>query len=63
MTKDKVEQGKAGHLFEDFLKEQGSYEETTEIAVNRVLAFQYKAAFVDYRKVAMRRSSNSRIKR
>lgn len=39
MTPD-VERGKAGQLFEDFLKEQGTYEETTERAVKRVLAMQ-----------------------
>lgn len=39
MTK-KIEKGKVGSLFEDFLKEQGTYEETTEQAVKRVLAFQ-----------------------
>ena len=37
---DQVEKGKVGTLFEDFLKEQGTYEETTEQAVKRVLAFQ-----------------------
>ena len=37
---NKVEKGKIGALFEDFLKEQGTYEETTEQAVKRVLAFQ-----------------------
>jgi predicted XRE-type DNA-binding protein len=37
---NKVEKGKVGALFEDFLKEQGTYEETTEQAVKRVLAFQ-----------------------
>ncbi len=35
-----IEKGKVGSLFEDFLKEQGTYEETTEQAVKRVLAFQ-----------------------
>ena len=35
-----IEKGKVGGLFEDFLKEQGVYEETTEYAVKRVLAFQ-----------------------
>lgn len=35
-----IEKGKVGGLFEDFLKEQGVYEETTEHAVKRVLAFQ-----------------------
>ena len=39
MTRD-VETGKAGPLFEDFLKEQGTCEETTERAVKRVLAMQ-----------------------
>ncbi len=39
-----IEKGKAGDLFEDFLKEQGTYEATTEQAVKRVLAFQLAAA-------------------
>jgi len=39
MTTD-IETGKVGGSFEDFLKEQGTYEETTERAVKRVLAFQ-----------------------
>ena len=43
MTED-VEKGHAGGLFEDFLKEQGTYEEATERAVKRVLAFQLAAA-------------------
>lgn len=43
MTMD-VEKGKAGQLFEDFLKDQGTYEETTEQAVKRVLAFQLAEA-------------------
>jgi antitoxin HicB len=38
-----TEKGQAGDLFEDFLKEQGTYEETTEVAVKRVLAFQLAA--------------------
>ena len=46
MTND-IETGKAGPLFEDFLKEQGTYEETTEQAVKRVLAFQLAAAMKD----------------
>ena len=37
---DDIEKGKAGGLFEDFLKEQKIYEEATEHAVKRVLAFQ-----------------------
>lgn len=34
------EKGKAGQLFEDFLREQGAYEETTERAIKRVIAYQ-----------------------
>lgn len=44
---NEVEVGKAGALFEDFLKEQGTYDETTEQAVKRVLAFQLVAAMRD----------------
>ncbi|MCY4139210.1 MAG: Fis family transcriptional regulator [Rhodobacteraceae bacterium] len=43
MTTD-AEDGKAGQLFEDFLKEQGTYEETTEQAIKRVVAFQLSEA-------------------
>ncbi len=39
MTK-KVEKGYPGQYFEDFLKEQGEFEDTTERAVKRVLAYQ-----------------------
>ena len=39
MTND-IEKGRPGQAFEDFLKEQGTYEATTEQAVKRVLAFQ-----------------------
>lgn len=35
-----VEKGKAGQFFEDFLKEQGTFEGTNERAIKRVLAFQ-----------------------
>jgi len=38
-----IETGKAGQRFEDFLKEQGTLEGTTERAVKRVLAFQLAA--------------------
>ena len=38
MTAD-IEKGKVGTLFEDFLREQGACEETTERAVKRVLEF------------------------
>jgi hypothetical protein len=43
MTTD-IEKGRPGQAFEDFLMEQGSYEETTEQAVKRVLAFQLAEA-------------------
>ena len=36
--------GGIGSSFEDFLKEQGTYEETTALAVKRVLAWQLKQA-------------------
>lgn len=39
-----IEPGTAGQSFEDFLREQGTYEETTERAIKRVLAFQLAAA-------------------
>ena len=43
MTTKGIEKGRAGPLFEDFLREQGTYEETTEVAIKRVLAFQLAA--------------------
>ncbi len=39
-----TEKGRTGALFEDFLRDQGTVEETTERAVKRVLAFQLAAA-------------------
>lgn len=39
-----TETGKVGPLFEDFLKEQGTYQSTSEQAVKRVLAFQLTTA-------------------
>ena len=36
--------GHIGSTFEDFLKDEGVYEETTAIAVKRVLAWQLKRA-------------------
>ncbi|MEQ9692300.1 MAG: helix-turn-helix domain-containing protein [Bauldia litoralis] len=44
MTTKSIEKGRAGPLFEDFLREQGTYEETAEVAIKRVLAFQLAAA-------------------
>jgi antitoxin HicB len=39
---DDVENGTVGSSFDDFLKEQGTYEATIDQAVKRVLAFQLK---------------------
>lgn len=54
MTQD-IESGKAGLLFEGFLREQGTYEETTERAIKRVIAFQLAEAMKEkgISKVAM----------
>ena len=38
------ESGYSGPLFADFLREQGTLEEATEVAIKRVLAFQLKSA-------------------
>ena len=43
MTKG-IEKGYPGQSFDDYLKEQGAYEKTTELAVKRVLAFQLAEA-------------------
>ena len=40
MINDDIEKGRSGQFFEDFLKEQGHYEETTGQAVKHVLAWQ-----------------------
>jgi len=40
---DDVEKGRAGGSFEDFLKDQGTYEATADQAIKRVLAFQLAA--------------------
>ncbi|WMS41502.1 helix-turn-helix transcriptional regulator [Acuticoccus sp. MNP-M23] len=42
-----IEAGTAGPLFEDFLRDEGTYAATTEQAVKRVLAFQLAAAMKD----------------
>ena len=41
---DNVEKGGAGSSFEDFLREQGTYEVTVGQAVKRVLAYQLAEA-------------------
>lgn len=40
---DDVEKGRVGGSFEDFLKDQGTYEVTADQAIKRVLAFQLAA--------------------
>jgi antitoxin HicB len=40
----KIEAGKPGQLFEDFLREQSTYEDTTERAIKRVIAYQLAQA-------------------
>ena len=39
-----IEKGRIGSGFDDFLREEGVYEETTERAIKRVLARQIRAA-------------------
>lgn len=39
-----VEKGSSGPAFDAFLQDQGTYEETTERALKRVLAFQLEQA-------------------
>lgn len=41
---DDVEKGRVGSSFEDFLRDQGTYEVTVEQAVKRVLAYQLAEA-------------------
>lgn len=43
MSED-IERGYPGQYFDEFLKEQGTYESTTAQAVKRVLAFQLAEA-------------------
>lgn len=40
----KKKEGRIGSSFEDFLKEEGTYDETTATAVKRVLAWQLEQA-------------------
>lgn len=56
-----IETGKAGERFEDFLRDQGTYQETTERAIKRVIAFQLAEAMKDQRisKVAMAKRLNT----
>lgn len=43
-TKKTVEKGRIGQSFDDFLKDEGRYDESTNQAVKRVIAFQLAAA-------------------
>ena len=43
-TRKTIEKGRIGQSFDDFLKNEGRYEEATNQAVKRVLAFQLAAA-------------------
>ena len=56
-----IETGKAGNFFEDFLREQGTLEDTNERAVKRVLAFQLAAEMEQQKisKVEMARRMNT----
>ena len=57
------EKGRVGQSFDDFLKEEGLYEEVTEIAVKRVIAWQLSEIMHEQKitKVEMaRRLSTSR---
>jgi antitoxin HicB len=42
--KKRTEKGSIGQSFDDFLKEQGRFEESTNQAVKRVIAYQLTAA-------------------
>lgn len=44
MMADEIEHGSVGSSFDDFLKEQGTQEETTAQAIKRVLACQIAEA-------------------
>jgi len=45
--KKTTEKGSIGQSFDDFLREEGRYEESTNQAVKRVIAFQLAAAMED----------------
>ena len=42
--KEEVEKGTVGQSFDDFLKEEGMYEEVTEYAIKKVIAFELAQA-------------------
>jgi len=43
MTEDEIEHGSIGPTFEDFLREQGDYEEINQAAIKSVVAWQLAA--------------------
>lgn len=45
--KKKVEKGRVGQSLDDFLRRQGRYEESTNRAVKRVLAYQLAEAMTE----------------
>lgn len=55
MTKDNIKVGSVGSSFDDFLHEQGTFEESTAQAIKRVLAYEIAQAMKDQKisKVAM----------
>jgi len=60
MSED-AEKGRIGQSFEDFLAEQGTLEETNEVAIKRVLAYQLAATMKEQKltKVEMARRLNT----
>jgi len=46
---DEIERGSVGPAFDDFLNEEGRYEQATETAVKRVLAYQLAEAMKEQR--------------
>ena len=67
---EEVEKGRRGQSFDDFLKEEGMYEEVTEYAVKQVIALEIaqamkeqdisKAEMTRRRKPAVRSRNGSR---
>jgi hypothetical protein len=63
MMTEKIEKGCVGSSFDDFLKEEGRYEEATEQAIKKVVAYQIAKKMKEQRitKVEMaKRLSTSR---
>jgi antitoxin HicB len=58
---DNIEKGRIGSSFEDFLKEQGTLEETNSVAIKRVIAWQIRQLMAeqDISKVDMARRMNT----